>query len=144
MQPLSIEMTWLTKEWQHRAYAFAIGVSVVNTQKARENLGEKEQISTLKFRTRLAKEMISNRFIPGQEKVQTRAKRRKFAGCDLVSLPPYNAFRGNEIIEVEGNYNQWVCLCKKNRVRTYCECSPGIIRCKLCFAEHCYELENTE
>ena len=75
-------MTWSTKEWRYRPYAFAIGVAVANVQKANENLEKKEQISTLKFRTRLAKEMIYNRFNPGQEKVQTRAKRRKFAGCD--------------------------------------------------------------
>ena len=43
IQPLSIEMTWLTKEWRHCPYAFVIGVTVANAQKANENLRKKDK-----------------------------------------------------------------------------------------------------
>ena len=148
MQPISIEETWGTKDWSHRPYAYAMGVSVVNAQRGYELLGQKEKTSTLAFRRRLARELIYNSFMPttssGREESKRDAKKRKVGECQLVSLPPYRCFSGANIVECNGRYNQYTCVCTAMRVRTYCECSPGFIRCSKCFVEHCMEVEKVK
>ena len=49
-----------------------------------------------------------------------------------------------EINEYEGAgcaYPQFHCHGCSVRVCTYCICTPGIIRCKQCFAQHCVDVE---
>mmetsp|Transcript_6747 Transcript_6747/g.9849 ORF Transcript_6747/g.9849 Transcript_6747/m.9849 type:complete len:96 (+) Transcript_6747:169-456(+) len=90
--------------------------------------------------------MIFNNFIPknvAEKRSSDRIKETKeTGGCLLVSLKPYQAFSGANVVPANGRYNQWTCTCRKTRVRTYCVCSPGFIRCNLCFVDHCMDVEN--
>ena len=63
MQPIAIEKTWNTKEWQHRPYAFIIGVTTVNAQQGFERLGGHEKVPTLQFRRNLARHLL-NTYVP--------------------------------------------------------------------------------
>lgn len=145
MQPLSIEETWGTKDWSHRPFAFCLGVSCVNSQRGFEIMGDHEKASNLQYRRSLAKELIYNGFMPRaqhKEAHERNAKRAKTGGCKLVTLPPSKQFCGTEMVHCNGIYNQWTCVCRAKRVRTYCKCSPGFIRCNICFIDHCLEVEN--
>ena len=148
MQPISIEETWATKDWSHHPFAYAMGVSVVNAQRGYEFLGQKGKISTLAFRRILARELIYNTFMPttnsSRDESKRDAKKRKVGECRLVSLPPYRCFSGTNIMVCIGRYNQYTCVCTAMRVRTYCECSPGFIRCNKCFVEHCMEVKKAK
>ena len=146
MQPISIEQTWATKQWSHRPYAFLIGVTTVNAQRGYENLGGHEQQPTLNFRRTLASQLIENRFIPAESEArkshERSAKKQKVGVCKLISLPAFSCFSGSDIVDCKGAYNQFRCVCTKVRVRTYCQCSPGFIRCKECFITHFLDVEN--
>ena len=121
-------------------------MSTVNAQRGYEELGGNEKVRTLEFRRRLARLLIDNRFIPrtsdGRGSHDRKVKKRKTSGCNLVSLPKNTCFSGTNIVKCKGAYNQFRCVCRKERVRTYCQCSPGFIRCKECFITHCLEVEN--
>ena len=145
MQPISIEETWATKDWNHRPYAYAIGVSVVNAQRGYEHLGGHEKISNLQFRRMLAKDLIYNKFMLrdsySRDKDKREAKKRRFGICKLVKLNQNTCFSGTKIVQCRGKYNQYTCVCKAMRVRTYCECSPGFILCSKCYVTHCIAVE---
>ena len=145
MQPISIEETWATKDWNHRPYAYAIGVSMVNAQRGYEYLGGHEKISNLQFRRMLAKGLIYNNVMPretySKEKDKRETKKRRLGFCKLISLKPNTCFSGKNIVPCKGRYNQYTCVCRAMRVRTYCECSPGFIRCSKCYVTHCIEVE---
>ena len=133
------------KDWTHRPYAYAIGTSVVNAQRGYEYLGGHEKISNLRFRRILAKGLIYNKFMSGEslrrEIDKREAKKRKLRLCQLISLPPNTCFSSTNIVHCRGKYNQYTCVCKAMRVRTYCECSPGFIRCSKCYVTHYIDVE---
>eukprot|EP00977_Amphora_coffeiformis_P020142 scaffold7918_cov165-Amphora_coffeaeformis.AAC.10 len=55
---------------------------------------------------------------------------------ELVKLPQYAAFRGQALVKEKTKFLQITCHCKKHRMRTYCQCSPGFMRCNDCFLIH--------
>lgn len=63
---------------------------------------------------------------------------------ELLTLPRKTKFRGFEIIESECQYPQTKCTGCPKRIRTYCRCSPGIVRCQECYAKHLIETDNGE
>ena len=64
MQPIAIEKTWNTKEWQHCPFAFCLGVSVVNAQQGHEMISRNPKVPTLQFRRTLAYQLLYNNMIP--------------------------------------------------------------------------------
>eukprot|EP00590_Aulacoseira_subarctica_P007597 CAMPEP_0172415086 /NCGR_PEP_ID=MMETSP1064-20121228/1615_1 /TAXON_ID=202472 /ORGANISM="Aulacoseira subarctica , Strain CCAP 1002/5" /LENGTH=184 /DNA_ID=CAMNT_0013151985 /DNA_START=100 /DNA_END=654 /DNA_ORIENTATION=- len=55
----------------------------------------------------------------------------------MMHLPKKTKFDGVQIVESKCNYPQYICKGRcGRRVRTYCFCSPGIIRCHECFSVH--------
>ena len=115
MQPISIEQTWATKEWCHRPLAFMMGVTTVNSQRGYEELGGHEKQPTLNFRRTIARQLIDNRFIPEASEVRNsherQAKKQKVGICKLVSLPKFKCFSGTNIVDCNGAYNQYRCVC---------------------------------
>ena len=105
-----------------------------------------EKQPTLNFRRTVARQLIANRFIPKASEVRKshlrQAKKQKVGTCKLVSLPKFKCFSGTDIVDCNGAYNQYRCVCQKMRVRTYCECSPGFIRCQICFVTHSIDVQN--
>ena len=146
MQPIALEKTWNTKDWNHRPYAFTLGVTNVNAQRGYQILGNHVKESNLTFQRNVAQELIFNKYMPTTVKNRLHckrgAKKRKLAGCSLVNLPPYTTFTGVEIVKVPTKYNQWKCVCGEKRALTYCRCSPGFIYCKNCFVDHVQQVEN--
>jgi hypothetical protein len=144
MQPISLEETWKTSYWPNRVFAFILGVTGVNTQRAYEHFGGHPSQSNLEFRRELSWDMIWNPDVPVEPAVRPKGKERtcnnrKKGHCELTTLPKYCAFDAHEptkFAKTTAEYNQRRCVCGKGRTRTYCNCSPGIHRCYECYAEH--------
>jgi hypothetical protein len=145
MQPIAIEETWKTSYWPNRVFAFVLGVTGVNTQRAYEQFGAHARQSNLEFRRQLAEEMIHNPAVPvvveevARQSKQRSCRRQKQGNCELKTLPRNSAFDAHErtkIVETKTEYNQRKCVCGISRTRTYCNCSPGIHRCPECYASH--------
>jgi hypothetical protein len=147
MQPISIEETWKTVYWPNRVFAFILGVTGVNTQRAYEYFGLHDKQSNLEFRRELATEMIYNPESPEVEEdhqsKERSCKKQKQVHCELQTLSRFCAFDAHEktkIVTVKTEYNQRKCVCGMGRTRTYCKCSPGVHRCPECYADHRIEV----
>lgn len=141
MQPIAIERTWLTNWWPDRCFAFLLGVSMVNAQKAFEHFGHHKQDEVLQFRRKLAKELIYNPWLPtddndGRNRTVKRFKHSSLSTCKLIQIPKNHEFRGVDLIKSNSSYNQKRCKCGTARTRTYCRCTPGIHLCSECYANH--------
>ena len=77
-------------------------------------------------------------------KKELRRSKRKLAltAYCLQSLSPYRKFIGSQIKQAKSKYPQSTCTSGHRKVRTYCVCSPGILRCVQCFTMHCLEIEH--
>ena len=92
----------------------------------------------LNFRYALAEEMISNSYI-ANKRARRGGRHDQDARSDhkLELLPPYKTFRGAQLVQCKTKYIQLKCTCDtKPRVRTYCICSPGVMRCQRCYDDH--------
>ena len=64
-----------------------------------------------------------------------RSTRQSSEHC-LTALPTYKKFKNLRIVKCKLKYQKWQCKCKAARVRSYCKCSPSVIRCVECYATH--------
>ena len=97
MQPISIEETWKTSSWPNRVFAFILGVTGVNAQRACEQFGANARQGNLEFRRQLADEMIHNPWVPVGEDIDHQSKERtckkqKQGNCELKTIPRKCAF----------------------------------------------------
>ena len=94
--------------------------------------------SVLAFRRALATELINNTY-GIEEKSSTGSKsrkRRSRSTHELCSLPRGKFFAGERMVASQSYYLQSKCISCKRKVRTYCYCSPGVMRWNSCFTEH--------
>ena len=145
--PICLEYVWATKRWAHRPFSFLLAISEVNTNLAEAFFWKKsDPMPQLEFRKLLARDLINNHYLVQEEEAaETRRSKRLKAivGHSLVSLPPYRRFSGASIVKSTSKYPQATCVGGHRKIRTYCQCSPGILRCNLCFATHCMDDDNT-
>ena len=141
--PICLEYTWATKYWPHRPFSFLLAISEVNTNLAEAHfVRHAEARPQLQFRKLLAKDLIDNPYLAEeQSKLQLRRSKRQCTihTHSLVSLPPQKKFKGSKIVRASSKYPQARCSGGHRKVRTYCVCSPGILRCEQCFVLHCLE-----
>ena len=143
--PICLEHVWATKYWPHRPFSFLLAVTEVNVNLAEAYfVTHNDPKPQIEYRKLLAQDLIHNEYIV-QEQVQqqTRRSKRKAAlevHC-LRTLRPYKKFSGTKIIRAKSKYPQATCTMGHRKVRTYCACSPGVLRCDQCYAFHCIEVE---
>ena len=144
--PISLEYVWATKYWPHCPFSFLLAISEVNTNLAEafftRNSTPRPQ---LEFRKLLAKDLINNEYlIQEQNKLELRRSKRQatITAHALVSLPPSKKIKGMKVVRAASKYPQATCSGGHRKVRTYCVCSPGILRCEQCFVLHCLEADN--
>ena len=146
----SIEDSWVTQRWETRVFSFIVAICEVNAFLClRYFTFGKGAIAgcptLLKFRRRLAWEMIQNSWIA------TESEREQEAAADsvhqLLTAPPHAKLWKNRRWDTSASfkYQQYVCKnrCGK-RIRTYCACSPGHWLCYNCFGDHCRDAEMNE
>ena len=142
-QPISLEETWATKFWPHRVFAFLLAVAEGNAYLLNKHYRDDAEDSVLAFRRALATELINNTY--GMEEKSSTAsksrKRRSRTTHELCSLPRGKIFSGERMVASHSYYPQKKCISCKRKVRTYCYCSPGVMRCNTCFTEHVLAVE---
>jgi Transposase IS4 len=143
--PISLEVVWATKWWPHRVFAFLLAVTEVNIMLASVYFGNYEKSSMLNFRKSLSLELMFNPYIPEEESEELRrSPRNEQTRAHLLrSLPRGKKFSGAATVNAKIKYPQAKCRSCKKRVRTYCVCSPGILRCDECYAQHIIDVETT-
>ena len=138
MYPVAIEEQCKTQRWENRVFQFLLAVTEVNCNLANENINGGKKQDQLAFRFELAEELIMNDYLDRSSAHATRARNiDQVLEHQLLSLPYKMTFRGGDIVPCKTHYIQLKCTCAgKPRVRTYCTCSPGVVRCKNCFNIH--------
>ena len=127
---------------------YLLATSEVNANLAHASFGTvQELLPQLKFRRMLVRDLINNPY--RAEELNSMKKRRskrvvEARGCKLVRIPTGMKFSGTRLVKSKSKYPFNRCVCREMRVRTYCQCSPGTLRCNSCFATHMLELEEEE
>ena len=139
--PISIETTWATKRWENRVFAFLLAVTEINCLLAKKYFDKDEEISTLAFRKLLAKELINNKYISNEDLDTLRRSKRKSKSHENnehehLTIPPFKKFSGAYLVDHNMIHPQFKCTSCHKKVRRYCRCTPGIIRCVECYAIH--------
>ncbi len=114
-----------TSYWPNRVFAFILGVTGVNTQRAFEHFDGNAKQGNLEFRRELATEMIHNPDVPiGAEDHQSKersCKKQKQVHCELQTLPRKCAFDAHEptkLFATKTECNQRKCVCGLSRTGT--------------------------
>lgn len=140
-QPISLEDVWATKQWTHRVFAFFLAITEVNIALTLKYFFKVNIGNMVEFRKLFARALINNKYLftttqsPTSLRRSTRRSREN--DHDHLTLPQYFKFLNGIITKSKSKYCQNQCsTCKERRVRTYCRCSPGVYRCKYCWAKH--------
>lgn len=142
--PISIERTWATNWWPHRVFSFLLSVSEINSLLAWTNIYGNERQETLDFRQELSGELINNIYL---EEVSIAERRRRPASMGTghvgLSIPKGMKFEGPTLVAANSQYPQKKCSGCGQKTRSYCSCSPGVYRCKVCLGAHYMQVGET-
>ena len=150
--PIGLEDVWATKWWPDRQFTFICSVAEVNAvmSQARGRNAIAEQ--TLKFRRRLAQQMLENKIIDtGQSPCSpaTLRKRKRLDGALLHTLETRKTFTGSwdsrngTWTKVKSKYLKTKCKTCPFECRTYCSCQREVTMCTKCWADHKSVCSNT-
>ena len=140
--PISLEVTWGTKSWPHRCFAFFLALSEVNCYLASMYFHNKEAIGMLAYRKQLAKELIFNDYLQEQDDGTPSSSRKSPRTAHaLQKIPAFKKFSGTRLVKAASKYPQCSCFMCKKKVRTYCQCTPGQIICGECHLQHVLEAD---
>ena len=144
--PIGLESAWVTKWWPNRKFTFILSVAEANAVQARARVMSETAMPTLKFRKKLAMQMMRNKHgdngVAAPSPKCTRAsisckhelkKRAKKQG----KWNPYT----RQFNETKSLYVVRNCSVCGKTTRDYCSCDPGHDLCKVCFGRHLEENE---
>ncbi len=99
--PISLEVSWATRRWPNRVFAFILGVSEVNAMLAEAYFSDTPQPRMLDFRKQLAKELIHNSYNVEDDGKSIRKSYQKIEAHshELLSLSKKNKFDGVKVVE---------------------------------------------
>ena len=150
--PIGLEDVWATKWWPDRQFTFICSVAEVNAvmsqARGRNDIAEQ----TLKFRRRLAQQMLENKIIDtGQSPCSpaTLRKCKRLDGALLHTLETRKTFTGKwdsrngTWTKVKSKYLKSQCKTCKFECRTYCSCQREVTMCTKCWADHKSVCSNT-
>jgi Transposase IS4 len=141
--PISFEENWATKTWENRVFAFLIAITEVNLCLVSHYFDGNKELSQIEFRKLLAKELIYNKYIQQEAEDGLQRSKRKSPNMDheFLTLRVFTKFLVDKIVKANMKYAQFKCTDCTKRIRTYCRCSPGIMRCIECYAVHIREID---
>jgi hypothetical protein len=144
--PICLEHVWATKYWPHRLFSFLLAVTEVNVNLAEAHFVLKTRPRPqLQFRKLLANDLINNPYLVEENVQQEVQKNKEKAALEvhcLKKLKPYRKFSGTRQVKANSKYPQATYIMGHRKVRTYCACSPRVLRCDQCFAMYYVEIEN--
>jgi hypothetical protein len=140
--PISIEVTWGTKRWECRVFAFLLAITEVNTMLAATYFNGSPSVPMLQFRKTLAFELLNNPYITTTEDKRKSKRIRPLEAHKLMTLPKGKKFgQGERMVSSIDDYPKKTCVGGHRKIRTYCACSPGVMRCEICMREHYVSLD---
>lgn len=141
--PISFEENWATKRWENRVFAFLLAITEVNVLLSSQYFDGEESQSQIAFRKKLAWALIYNKYIQQETQDELRRSKRKSINLDheYLTLPVFSKFSNGKVVRSNMKYPQFKCNSCKKKIRTYCRCSPGVMRCIECYAIHVREVD---
>ena len=145
--PVSLEMSWATKHWPDRNFAWFLAVSEVNACLAKACANGGSPMPQLEFCQKLAKQMLEH--TEGDDEAYASPTLRQFPrssparGHEWRKKPFYRGdWNGTTWNIVESRYQQGNCSTPgcKARIRNYCECNPAKNLCRDCHTAHVVEV----
>ena len=142
MHPIALEETWLTSRWPNQVFSFLLAVTVVNVQNAATYFFNKEKIDALTAKRLIARDLIFNKHMKNVEEPMF-SKRRHRGPIDhfLITLPKKKIIKNGLLVACKDPYQRQTCgVCRTKCCRSYCSCTPGLILCTDCYANHRAEI----
>ena len=131
------------KNWPNRVFSFLLSVTKVNVNLAAMYFCGQNQMGQVEFHKLLAQNLIYNtHYNEITNKTPDKKWKQHETGHCLITLPKGKFFSKTQIVAAKCEYPQNKCIGCPKQVRTYCLCSPGIIRCAECFRYHLACTEN--
>ena len=84
----------------------------------------------------ITQQLLENKYDQPVEESPSKRPRHGTTEHCLVSLPTGKQFVQGRLATCRSKYQTWKCSCKLAHVRTYCQCTPGVLHCSECYAEH--------
>ena len=138
--PISIERTWETRYWPNRVFAFLLAVTEVNVYLAMTNIYGAPAMKQIQFRQKLARELMENTYLEIDKREEMRKRTIDSVMVHkLLTIPRGMEFKGDHLVKSKIQYPQQKCSGSKRKIRTYCKCSPGILRCHDCYFKHTFD-----
>ena len=133
---LSLEAGAATKDWAKRQFFFVLGVIEINAHLCHQHFVLRpkglEPLSKAQFRVRLAEQLIGEVPAPpapvtgdGTHRLMALKNNKKKFELGVGFAP------------AKAKYQKYKCRGCQQQVRTYCACSPEVMRCASCFGNHC-------
>ena len=136
MHPIAMEETWMTTRWPNQVFCFLLAVTVVNVQNVGVYFCGFPKVDALTACKLIAQQLLENKYNQPVEESPSKRPRRGTTEHHLVSLPTGKKFVQGQLATCRRKYQTSKCSCKLARVRTYCQCTPGVLHCSECYAEH--------
>ena len=141
MHPIALEETWLTSRWPNRDFSFLLAVTVVNVQNAATYFFNKGKIDALTAKRLIARDLIFNKHMKNvEEPMFWKWRRRGPIDHFLIMLPKKIIINGRLVVCKDPYQRQTCGVCCTKHCRSYCSCTPGLILCTDCYANHRAEI----
>ena len=136
MHPISMEETWMTMRCRTECFVF-YWLSPWSTSKMRLN---KPKIDSLQLRRLIAEALINNEYLQSGVSPRSVCKRRSVDHV-LLTVPHFKKFVKGRLVNCKTKYGKWKCTDCSRSVRSYCSCTPGLMYCTECYANHCADMQ---
>ena len=115
---------------------FLLAVTMVNVQNAGVYFCSFPKVDSRTAHKLIAQQLIENRYLIVEQSLPRKRPRCSKASHCLMALPTNRKFENGRLVHCKAKYQTWYCFCRAACVRTYCSCTPGLLLCPECYAEH--------
>ena len=135
MHPISMEEMWMMMRWPNRVFCFLLALTMVNVQNAATYFLNKAKIDSLQSRRLIAEALINNEYL--QSGVSPRSGRKRHSVDHvLLTVPHFKKIVKGRLVNCKTKYGKWKCTKSSRNLRSYCSCTPGLMYCTECYANH--------
>ena len=143
MHPISMEETWMTMRWANCVFCFLLAITIVNIQNAAVYFLNKPKMDAMQSRRQIAKQLIFNCYLV-EEKLSKKRPRRGSMEHSLIMVPKHKKIIQGRLVPCKTKYGKWKCTNCSKCVCSYCTCTPGLMFCVDCFANHRVEVATAQ
>ena len=109
--------------------------------KRSKNFFNKEKIDALTAKCLIARDLIFNKHMKNMEEPTISKWRRRGPIDHFLIMLPKKIIKNGRLVACKDPYQRQTCgVCRTKRCRSYCSCTPGLILCTDCYANHRAEI----